>query len=113
MIILVSIFRLREGVLLKGYLFQGAVLVQLESACLPQGRRASFGSSGLFSEPLLTPLRNASCLGTGTLKGPPQPNWCQLLLATVYLLLFDYIIFLNFVLLLAEITRTTDLNPLC
>ncbi|MDQ4139414.1 MAG: hypothetical protein M3142_02705 [Bacteroidota bacterium] len=42
----------------------------LTSPCLPQGRRASFGFFGPFSEPWLTPLRHASCLGTRTLKGP-------------------------------------------
>ncbi|QMU27091.1 hypothetical protein [Adhaeribacter radiodurans] len=28
--------------------------------------------------------RNASLLGTGTLEGSPQPNWCMLLLIAAY-----------------------------
>ncbi|WP_146153499.1 hypothetical protein [Adhaeribacter arboris] len=30
--------------------------MRFNSPCLPHGRRASFGSLGLFSEPWLTPL---------------------------------------------------------
>ncbi|MDQ3291635.1 MAG: hypothetical protein M3Q05_10135 [Bacteroidota bacterium] len=37
---------------------------------LPHGLQASLGSFGRFSEPWLTPLRHASCVGNGTLKGP-------------------------------------------
>ncbi|WP_158267516.1 hypothetical protein [Adhaeribacter arboris] len=47
----------------------------MTSLYLPRGQRASFGSLERFSEPWLTPLRHASYVGTGTLKGTPQPNW--------------------------------------
>ena len=61
---------------------QALVLILLDSSCLPHGRRASFGSSALAILPFLDSVCGILLRSTGSLAGAPQPNWCQLLVAT-------------------------------
>ncbi|QMU26776.1 hypothetical protein [Adhaeribacter radiodurans] len=44
---------------------------------LPHGRRASFGSFGRSKLPFLDSVCGILLRKTGTLEGPPQPNWYQ------------------------------------